>query len=216
MLMSKLLIILFSLSSFGLSAQLIKDKAALKLVNKLEKKYDKYNTLEATFDLVIEFPEADKQVQSGRVVQKDEQYYLDTDAQTVYSDGKSIWIHLKNEKEVQINSIDEGEEGLLNLSPKGILAMFDKDKFEYAITNTENDMSHIEIKPLDSDSDYFKVRLIVDTNSDELKESKVFYKDGMVTTLIVNDIMANKEYTLETFTFDPSSHPGVHVEDLRF
>jgi len=213
--LSRLLIILFCMSSIGLKAQVIKDKAALKLVNKLEKKYDKFNTLEATFDLIIEIPENEKQTQSGRVVQKGDQYYLDTEAQSVYSDGKSIWLYLKNEKEVQINSIDE-EEDLINLSPKGILAMFDKDKFEYAITQTENDISHIEIKPMDSDVDYFKVRLIIDTNSNELKESKVFYRDGMVTTLVVNDIMANKEYAAGTFTFDPTSLPDVHVEDLRF
>jgi hypothetical protein len=44
---------------------------------------------------------------------------------------------------------------------------------------------------------------------------KVFAKDGSRYTLKVNEIKPNKNYGPETFVFDASKYPGIHVEDLR-
>jgi outer membrane lipoprotein carrier protein len=76
-------------------------------------------------------------------------------------------------------------------------------------------VTQIEFKPLDRDSEYSKMVLYVDEKSKEMAQMKVFSKDGGRYTLKINDIVANKKYAMETFTFDESKFPGIHIEDLR-
>lgn len=196
-------------------AQVIQDKDALALINSLEQKYSTYSSLEAQFKLSINIPEEESIIQNGTVIQKGDDYFLNTESQAVYSNGKSIWIHLKDDAEVQINDIDEDDNAMMNLSPSGILAMFDKKTYEYAIVKKETSLNQIELKPMDSDSDIFKVRIEIDTKAKELTTATVFYKDGIRYHVTVSNVTANKTYEDSIFTFDPSQYPGIYIEDLR-
>lgn len=207
--------IMLSMFVNAVSAQVIQDVDALALVNSLEEKYNAYQSLEAQFNLTISIPEEEAIIQSGKVIQKGQDYFLDTESQAVYSDGKSVWIHLKNDSEVQINDIEEDEASMMNLSPSGILAMFDQNKFEYAIVKKEKDLNQIEFKPIDRDSDISKVRIEVNVKASELIYATVFYKDGIRYHVDVSDVTANQSYDDSIFTFDASKFPGIYVEDLR-
>jgi len=197
------------------SAQNIQDKNALKIINQLEQKYNTYQSIEANFNLTTEIPEEEPIKESGKFIQDGTAYHLDSDQQTIFSDGKSIWLFLKNQNEVQINSIAEDEGSLINLTPRGIINLFNNSEFDYAIVNEEKGISHIEFKPLDKNSEYSKARLAIDINKKELKSAKVFYKDGIRLTLDVVDITPNQSYDAEIFVFNAAEYPGVHVEDLR-
>ncbi len=198
----------------GISQQ-IQDENALKLINELEEKYNAYSSIEANFKLTTEIPEEEPIIESGTFIQSGEAYHLDSDQQKIYSDGQSIWLFQKRQNEVQINSIDEDEGSVANLTPKGIIALFNNQTFDYAIVNEENGISYIEFKPLDRDSEYHKARLAIDLQKKELSSAKVFYKDGIHLTMDVVDITPNQTYDAGIFVFDASQYPGVHVEDLR-
>lgn len=209
------LFVLFALSYTQISAQLIQDKDALDIVHQLEKKYNSFKSLEATFKLTIEIPEEESIIQSGNMIQKGNAYFLNTESQDIYSDGKSVWVHLKDDNEVQINSVEEDEASLINLSPKGIFALFDEEIYEYAIVKNEGAINQIEFKPMDQDSEFSKIRISVDTKSKSLLNTKVFYKDGMRSTLEVGQVSTDQNYDDQQFVFDVDAHPGVYVEDLR-
>lgn len=199
-----------------LNAQLIQDIDAIKLVRQLEAKYNAYSAIEASFSITIDIPEEQPILQEGKLIQKGDLYFMETEDQTVYSDGESLWIHIKEDNEVQINDVEEDDEGsVMNLSPKGILAMFDEDSYEYAITNKEGHVHHIEFKPLDKNSDFSKLRVSIDTKANSLLDTKVFYKDGIRYTMAVGKVTPNGTYQDELFVFDASKFPGIYVEDLR-
>lgn len=202
--------------SMQLNAQLIQDSDAIDLVRQLEAKYNAYSAIEANFSITIDFPEEQPILQEGKLIQKGNQYFMETEDQTVYSDGESMWIHIKDDNEVQINDVEEDDESsVMNLSPKGILAMFDEESYEYAITNKEGHIHHIEFKPIDKNSDFSKLRVSIDTKAKSLVDTKVFYKDGIRYTMSVGKVTPNGKYQDELFVFDASKFPGIYVEDLR-
>jgi outer membrane lipoprotein-sorting protein len=196
-------------------AQLIQDADALDLVKKLEAKYNTYSSIEAAFTIRIDIPEEDPILQEGKVIQQGDRYFMETEAQSIYSDGNSMWLHLKSDNEVQINDVDEDEASVMNLSPKGILAMFDENSYEYAITQKEGNIHHVEFKPLDKDSDFSKLRVAIDTKNETLIDTKIFYKDGIKYTMSVGEVTPNGTYQDDLFVFNADKYPGVYVEDLR-
>ena len=207
-----LIILSISLQS---SAQLIQDSDALDLVRQLEAKYNSYSAIEAAFSIRIDIPEEDPILQEGKVIQKGDRYFMETQAQTIFSDGNSMWLYLKDDNEVQINTVEEDEASVMNLSPKGILALFDEDSYEYAITNKEGNIHHVEFKPLDKDSDFSKFRVSIDTKAETLIDTKIFYKDGIKYTMSVGKVTPNGSYQDDIFVFNAAKFPGVYVEDLR-
>lgn len=194
------------------------DPEAKKIVDKLKKKYAKYQSLEAEFDLTIELPESDTEVQKGRVGQSGDKYFLVLDNQEIYSDGESVWVYLKDIQEVQWNNAETDEEDNF-LSPKDMLQIYESDDLIYAITETHQEKgvpyTTIEFKPKSLDSEYSKMRLVVNTDSYQMASLKVFAKDGSRFTLKINNITPGKQFAATDFVFDPKAHPGVYVEDLR-
>ena len=63
-------------------------------------------------------------------------YRLEMESQTLISDGENNWIHLLDEKEVQIIEIDEDEE---NITPSKIITLY-QDGYRYQfISETSSD-----------------------------------------------------------------------------
>ncbi len=225
--MHKLLILLFTIGTitvFGQSKNTYStsadaDPKAKATLDKLRKKYESFNSLEATFTLTIEVPEQPEEIQQGTLAQKGDKYRLELNDQHVYSDGQSLWLYLKNNNEVQINNVDEtSEEGEI-LSPKDMLKIYEKENYTYALTKafTENGrlVEQIEFKPLDEYSEYAKLRLTVDKKNNDIARIKVFSKDGSRYTLEMTSLTPNKNFQDSYFVFNPDNFPGIYVEDLR-
>lgn len=194
------------------------DPAATKILDRLKKQYDSYKSMEVTFQLVLELPESDPEIQKGTVGQRDDMYFLKTDRQEIYSDGQTIWLYLVDNQEVQLNDVETGDDADM-LSPKDMMRIYESDDFVYAITGQQTinavPCTQIEFKPTSSDSEYSKMRLIVDPKTNTMQSLKVFSKDGSRYTLTVDHIVPNKPFKESDFKFDPDSVPGIHIEDLR-
>jgi outer membrane lipoprotein carrier protein len=194
------------------------DPEAKSILDKLRKKYDSYKAMEANFTLTIELPEEPVEEQKGKMLQKGEKYVVMLGAQEIYCNGETLWLYLKNNNEVQINSVEEDEEGEM-LTPNELLRIYESEEYSYVLANafTENGrvVQQVEFKPLDRDSEYSKMRLTVDKKANEVVRIKVFSKDGSRYTLKVDDIIPNKKYPDSRFVFDTSLYPDLHVEDLR-
>lgn len=193
------------------------DPKAKSLLDKLKKQYDSYKTMEVKFELTMEFPNQPAEVQKGSVIQDGKKFNVKMNDQEIYSDGKTNWVYLKKNKEVQISNVDENDGDML--SPKQMLRLYEKGNYVYAVVEerTENgkQVADIEFKPLDKKSEYSKMRLTVDKNANKMLSLRIFSKDGSRYTLKVNDIIPNKTYEPGIFTFNPKAYPGVHIEDLR-
>lgn len=216
-----LIILLFAQAGFAQS-QMLKasdsDPKARKILDALRKEYNSYKSSEINFELIIELPNKSKEIQKGKMIQSGKKFQITTNDQDIYCDGKTSWLYLKSNKEVQINNYEEGMENNM-VSPADMIKMYDNGKYAYAISGTELvngvKLTNIEFKPLDKNSEYSKLRLSVDTKTNKPVSMKIFSKDGSRFTLSIKNILPNKAYATDVFVFNPKKYPGVRVEDLR-
>ena len=194
------------------------DPAAKTVLDKISSELESYSSVEMEFDFEISFAGQQPEVQAGLIIQEGEKYFVDMPVQSIYCDGSSLWINLKNNKEVQLNNAEIAAEGGF-MDPTALINMYKTGDFEYAISGEVNEegktIQQIEFKPIDSASPYSKLRLSIYKGKNEVKRMIVFSKDGSRYTMNIRKITANKTYPASIFVFDKSKHPGVHVEDLR-
>ena len=194
------------------------DPKAKVILDKLKKQYDSYKSMEVKFEMELELPGQPLEVQKGTVIQDGVRYQVKMRDQEIYADGKTIWLYLKKNKEVQITDMDDSGSSDF-LSPKQMMSIYDKGDFVYSIIEEKNvngqKLADIEFKPLNKKTDYTKMRLTVDKKTNKMISLRVFSRDGSRYTLKVSDIIANKKYDPGIFTFNTKTAPGVHIEDLR-
>jgi len=161
--------------------------------------------------------EEEPEVQKGQFWQQGDKYRLDAETQTMVSDGETLWLHLKNNEEVQINDVDEDDEELL--SPQSFLKFYESEEFIYVLANEFPEkgvvVQQVEFKPLDEDSEYHKVRLTLNKKTNEMIRIKAFAKDGSRFTFELGKLIANPRLAGDTFQFLKSECPDCHWEDLR-
>ena len=195
------------------------DPQAKKALDKIRKKYDGYKTLEAAFSLTIEMPQQAKEVQKGSIGQDGDKFRLEMDQQVIVNDGKTTWVYLKKNNEVQINTSEKGDGDNAFLTPKELLSRYQKGDFLYSIvdktTEGGKELTQIEFKPKDKKSEYSKLRLTIDEKAGTIQSIKAFNKDGSRYTFAITRFSPNKKFAADYFTFDTKKYPGVKVEDLR-
>ncbi len=195
------------------------DPGATKVLEAMKNQYLGYNSVEAAFTLTIELPEEDAEIQKGTIQQQGDRYNLTMNDQHIVSDGKLLWYHQISSKLVQINNVDPDEDSEELFSPQNFLKFYEDGKFVAApITVAKEDgkaVRWIELKPVDTDSEYFKFRIALDIKKNDLQSIKAFSRDGSRYTLKIDQLTPNKKFTDKTFTFDAKDYPGVDVEDLR-
>ncbi len=217
------LLLLFSASSFAQENQYLttadSDPAALQLLNKLKAKYESFDNMKMDFSLEIEIPEEEMLVQKGQIFQHDKKFHLDFEQQAVISNGDLVWIHLKNNNEVQIHSAAMLEEEDSFMSPQNLLKLYESDAFIFAISDEivrdGKTVALIECKPIDSESEFSKLRMTVDTKKINMVSVKAFSKDGSRYTFINDELASNIDIPSDKFQFDTKKFPDIYVEDMR-
>ncbi len=194
------------------------DPKAKAVLDKLKKQYDAYKTMEVKFELEVEMPGQTTAIQKGSLVQDGAKYQLKLPDQEIYADGKTTWLYLKKNKEVQINDMGT-EDNSLFISPKQMMSIYQKGEYIYSIIEERNvgksKYVDIEFKPISKKSDFAKIRLTIDKTANKMISLRVFSKDGSRYTLKVSNVVTNKKYESSFFTLNTKALNGVHVEDLR-
>lgn len=205
------LLLLFGFSAF--SQQEVSDPAAIKLLDQLKADFDSYQTHKIDFSIDIELPGQSKEEQSGSLIQSGDKFVLDMAEQKIISDNNTVWVILKELNEIQINDADFEEEEFM--SPSSVFQMYKSDKYVFAVSEKSQSNTQIEIKPLDSSSEYSKIRLSIGSNI-SFKSMIIFSKDGSRYTLKVDNHEKGYDTDKDTFTFNPEDYKGAYIEDLRF
>lgn len=195
------------------------DPAATAILEKVKAKYQSYKEITADFKLIISFPEEEDLSQAGTLIRQGDMYHLKMPQQEVFCDGQSIAMVLFNNKEVQISDMPEADEDDNLLTPQSIFNFYDSGKYTYLLVNDISEkgkvLHQIEFKPLDKDSDYFKIRLNVDKKTKDIVRIKAFASDGARYTFILGKTITDQPHENKYFTFNPKMFPGYYVEDLR-
>ena len=194
------------------------DPEAKKVLDKIRKKYEGYKTLEAAFTLSIEVPGQAKEIQKGTIGQQGDKFRLDMEPQVITSNGKTTWVYLKKNNEIQISDADPNNESGF-LTPKDLLSRYQKGDYLYAITDKVAQKgsvsTQIEFKPKVKTSEYSKLRVGINEKAGTIESIKAFAKDGSRYTFQITRMSPNKSFSADHFELKASDYPGVHVEDLR-
>jgi outer membrane lipoprotein carrier protein len=194
------------------------DPKAKALLDKLRKQYEAYKSMELAFTLTIEQAEKPKEVQKGKLIQQGVMFFLDTDKQAVYCDGKTLWMHAKKENEVQLNTFDGKTAGGI-MSPREMVKLYQSNDYLYAIvgsgTESGKKCTFVEFKPKKRNGQFTKMRMSIDAATTQIVNVKVFSPDGSRYTMAMSAVIANKGYAATIFSFNKAKFPGIKVEDLR-
>lgn len=218
MLRTLFLLVSLTLANLATAQQESNDPKATAILQQVRDYFNSLSQFEMTYRLTLKFPDQPEEVQQGKLIKKGQAFRLNNELQTVVSDGKTIWVHLKDLEEIQImDATDESIAGMLD--PENFLDEFVEGQFIYALTfeGTENasEVQKIEFKPVDPSSEYAKLRLTVKKASKQLLSLESFQKDGSRYSIRFDKINTAPVIAADAFRFDPKQFPGVHVEDLR-
>lgn len=193
-----------------------KAKAALDL---MKKRYESYTSLDISFTLDMEISEQPTQGQKGQFTRKGTKYKLVMDQQTVLCDGKSLWVILPKEKEVQINDMPDALQNEDVLSPEALFSIYKRKDLTYVVlkefVEKGKSLQQIGFKPIDKMADYSKLELILDKKTGEIISFKAFAKDGSRFLFRFGTPKVNQSIPDVFFQFKKSDYPTFYVEDLR-
>lgn len=204
------------------------DPKAKSVLDKVSAKADECSTIKANFSYSMEnVMEKTKDTHEGSFISKGNKYVISLMGSDVYFDGKTRWTHLKDADEVNITEPDMSEENFLN--PTYIFVFYKKGyKYKYVQETTVNGKKMHEIdlfpeKPEQKDvykekpkqKDFTRVKLLVEKETDQIYQVKVFGRDGTNYTITVTKLTPNEPIEDKKFAFDVAAHPDLEVIDLR-
>ena len=216
---------LFFLAQSHVSAQSQYQKAedsdpeAIKILESISRSYQSASAHRIKFDLDIELPAQGTDTQSGTLIQSGEKFVLEMQGRQIISDSDTVWVYIEDANEVQINDAEFDDESEI-YSPADIFKLYDSGAYVFALstrfTEEGKDVTQIEAKPVDPDSEYAKMRLTVIDQGLKVKRLKFFAKDGGRYTMHVKSHNDSYKVSDKTFIFDYDAYENLHIEDLRF
>lgn len=208
--------ILAFLSFITLSSIAQSNKESDLLINKISKRYKKFSSIKADFTYSIE-SKAEKinEKQKGNIVIKGNKFRLDIAGQTIICDNKTQWTYSKEINEVNIQHY-KPKEGIMKLDD--IFTMYNKgfvSKLGETIKEGGRDLTIIELAPKDKKKKYFKIKLYVEKNNQQIIKTVVFDKNGSLHTYSITNQIPNIKFDDGYFVFNSKKYPNVELNDMR-
>lgn len=197
------------------------DPEAVALVKQLRSKYDGFRTLEADFRLDISLPGQQVETQTGKISRQGDMVRFKLGPQEGIITDKAAYLIQHGNKEVMISNLPEAGEQTGVLTPQTLFDFYEGDNYVLALRGKETvagrNVSVIELKPLDREnSEFTKLRLLVDAAKKEIVSVRAFTPDGANFTFHLDKTRGNIALAGNTFVFDKKDFPGYYVEDLRY
>lgn len=212
--MKKYILIILSFLTLSSIAQSSKD--ADLLIDKISKRYKKFKSIKADFTYSIE-SKAEKinEKQKGNIVIKGNKFRLDIAGQTIICDNKTQWTYSKEINEVNIQHY-KPKEGVMKLDD--IFTMYSKgfvSRIAEVVKENGRELTVIELAPKDKKKNYFKIKLYVEKNNQQIIRTVIFDKNGSIHTYTITNQIPNIKFEDGYFTFNPKKYPNVEINDMR-
>jgi outer membrane lipoprotein carrier protein len=212
--MKKYIIFILTMSiTMGLYAQ--KDKKATKILEELSKKTESYKTIEVDFLYKMDNNESDiHESYDGELLVEGDKYRLNIAGQLVISDGETIWTYIEDAEEVQINSIEEGEEVF---TPTNFLDSYTENYKSKLIGEENRDGKNVQIIELIpfKKKNYSKVELILDKDKNQMISFSIFDNNNSIYTYLITKFIPDVPLNGNEFVFNPEDYPDVEIIDMR-
>lgn len=177
--------------------------------------------MEADFVLDMAFPGHQVESQAGKIKRQGDLVRFKLGNQEGIINAKAAYIIQHDNKEVMINNLPDPEEMSGMLTPQTLFNFYEGDNYILALQGKDVKegrlLQIVELKPVDrSNSEFTKLRLMVDKAKKELVSIKAFTPDGANFTFRLKGTKGNVAIAATTFTFNKDEFPGYYVEDLRY
>lgn len=216
--MKRIIVLLVVALGFADTSFAQTDAQAKAILTNVSKQYRSYSVIRAEFSFTLENPQAKiKETQQGSIIVKTgtNKYKVAMTDQELFSDGRSQWTYLKENKEVQVTDVDNNSDGL---NPASVFTMYEKG-YKYLYNGEKKSgtkvYQSIDLTPLDINKTIFKVRLTIDKAAKQITNAVIFDKSGNKYTYAIKSFTPNVKVSEGIFSFDTKKYPGVEVVDLR-
>ena len=192
---------------------LIQDINAEPYLEQISKLFDPSRTIQIEFRYEIITPEPPSQVSDmGSIIIRGENYKLRTNDGEIFYNGKYLWVYNVEAKEVY-KSIPSGENmNDMLLAPFRLIKDFRK-YYKYQLKDDINQSgdvyAQIELYPMDLNTVFSIMRILVNKKTGSLYSFSMQQKDGVVYKILTKDIIKNVKISNDIFTWDPNLNPDV-------
>ena len=193
------------------------DPKAKALLEKVEKLYSSFGSLESSFTLTLSIPKQKGEIQKGTMWQQGDKFRVEMNKQLIISDGKSVWTKSGNKCQIR-NLSSKASDNLM--SPRDLMRIYRGKEFTYAVLSEgaegwSSKATTVIFKPNKRNSEYTQIRVVIDQKTNYIVSMAAYGRDQSRYTLSLNKPQANVKIAANKFTFNAAEFPGVKVEDLR-
>lgn len=185
------------------------------IVQRIRRAYERVTTFQATFDQTFEWKlAATTQQMHGRFsMKKPNRFRIETDVQTVVTDGRTVWSYSPATRQVIINDYDPAS---MPLRPDNFLFAF-PDERQITYVHDERldgaDCHVVDVVPRDSTLGIQTMRVWVDNRTWTARKVQYESVGHDITTYILKEIRLNASLPDTLFSF--TVPPGTDVVDFR-
>lgn len=152
---------------------------------------------------------------AGKLKLKGNKFTLSTEELELFFDGKTQWTLIKNLDEVTIS--EPTKEEMLQLNPILMINEFGKTHHVQFDADSEKDKQHylLNLFPKENKFDHFKVAIVVQKETKQVKKISIKYKNGTSTTFTSSNFNSEAKLTDIDFMFDSKKYLNIEINDLR-
>lgn len=187
------------------------------ILNKASRVFEQSDGIKLSFTLSPDTSDGGAfETQKGTAFIKKDKFKLDMPYSTIWFNGSTQWVLLKDANEVNISNPTPEE--VASISPLGILNMYKTNYLlKEPIERTFNGKiaTEIEMTPINKWQDFERLVIMLDNKTNNVVMIRFKTRDGNKSKLIISDYSGSNKFTNDLFQFNKDNHPGVEIIDLR-
>ncbi len=213
--MRNTLIIAFALVSVsgGLARQA--ELSVKEITERIQHRYEMIDDAIASFDQRVKFgfSSIEQNFAGTMTMKKPNKYRIESEHQTIVTDGVTVWVYLPANKQVIIDKYKENqnsispEQFVLNLPSAYYVVLLG------SVQQGEKKLLQLKLTPKDDRSFVKTVRLWVEPDTWMVRKVTIVDVNETETVYTVNELRLNTNVKDQSFRFEPP--PGTDVVDLQ-
>lgn len=196
--------------SFPLAA----DERSGEIIGQLGRKFNGYGSYKANFTVNA----SDDGTSSGEITVSGRRFAMNAHGIEVFYDGATLWTYSKEDKEVNIETLDPDDRNVMT-NPSKLMAINAADFTHRMLPDARvgNVMCNVvELVPVEKTTAYSHIEVYFDPSQGIPRKMVIKSNDSADRIeLTISKITPDVAVTTDTFRFDARKHPGVDVIDFR-
>jgi outer membrane lipoprotein carrier protein len=191
------------------------EDTAQDVLERMRKKYDAINDAQLRFsqDTRFELSKVEQHVNGILFLKKSNKYRVETDDQTIVTNGETVWSYSVPNKQVLIDHFKMDEN---SISPEKVLTGAPTEFMSTLLGNEKigkTEVVALKLAPKNDQSMVKTMKLWVDNSTWLIKKAEIVDVNGKQTEYLVTDVKINTGLQDSRFMYEVPE--GVEVVDLR-